>query len=503
MAAYMRRKEVLFIVLIFVISIALRAYFVVNTEHFSYDAYFHMRFVEHIGEHGLPLREDSLSYGGRIFLVSPLYYYLLAGLSFIFPLELVLKFVPQIFVSLIPILVFLIVRKLTKRADAAIFSSVLSAFVPVLFSKTLFSVSPLTFAVPMMLLALLLFLDVPNRRAVVFFVLAAFVLFLSHPSSVFLIAGLLGYLLISRLEGFALEKAEAELVFFSAFVFLWLHFILYKDAFILHGLNIARQNIPAEVISRYFVDVSLLGALLQLGVFPLVLGVFSVYKYLLKEKNKYFYVYISASMAVGIFIWLRLVQPSVGFVYLGVLLSVLSGQAYVFALDYFRKMRFARKQSAFFVLVVLLVAVTMVVPSLILADNERAETVSEQEYNAAVWLNKNAPVNSTVLSIPKEGHLITAVAKRKNVVDDYFVLVEDADKRMHDVGRMFTTSFPTEAVELFKEYNVDYVLVSGNTRERYGIRSLAYRDLSCLSAVYREKDVVVYKSDCGLKVVEQ
>ena len=49
-----------------------------------------------------------------------------------------------------------------------------------------------------------------------------------------------------------------------------------------------------------------------------------------------------------------------------------------------------------------------------------------------------------VLATPKEGHLVTAIAEKKNVADTKFLSEHSADQRIKDIETIFTTSFETE-----------------------------------------------------------
>lgn len=499
----MKRWEVVLLVLLFVIPLAARLYFVSSTEYFSPDAYFPIRLTEHIAEHGIPLHDDALSYGGRTLLVPPLFPYLLAFFSFIFPASFVFKVVPQLFISLLPIVIFFIVQRVTARSDAAFFSAVLSAFIPIIFSKTLFSVTPLALALPLTFFALLLFISPPRKTTLVLFIISVVALSLLHPSSIFLVTGLLGYLILSRIESIHLEKSELELIFFSTFISLWIQFLLYEKAFLMHGFALVRQNIPPAILSTYFTDVSLFSALIQIGVIPLVGGILCVYKYILKIKNKYIYMYIAQAISLIIFIWLRFIPPPLGFMYLGVCLCILSGPSYISFVSYVKKTRFLHASSLALCGIILLIVLSLVVPSMYFARTERDATVSPSLYMAMLWLNNRTQSGSTILAAAPEGHLIAAVAERKNVLDDYFILAPHSDERLVDVGRMFTSLFPTEAVALFEKYSVDYILITNTTMTLYGVRDLPYRDASCLSRVYDRGDVRIYRSRCDIEVTEQ
>src|SRR4030042_762415 len=107
-------KEHLLLTLLFLIIIGVRLFLVFQEQAFDYDAYYTLRQAEHIKETGFPILNDPLSYSGRTFLTLPLFYYVLAGFSFIIPLELAAKILPNIFIAAIVIVLFLIAQTLTN-----------------------------------------------------------------------------------------------------------------------------------------------------------------------------------------------------------------------------------------------------------------------------------------------------------------------------------------------------------------------------------------------------
>ena len=96
------------IFLIFALTLALRLYLVLSAPNLSDEnAYFHLRHINNIIEDKKIIYYDFLSYGGRYVLQPPLFHIIMALLSFgnIF----LLKILPELFFSLLVVLVYLIV----------------------------------------------------------------------------------------------------------------------------------------------------------------------------------------------------------------------------------------------------------------------------------------------------------------------------------------------------------------------------------------------------------
>ena len=101
-------KEKTILILLFFIILSARLFFVFQETGFGYEAYNELRQTEHIKESGKPLFEDELSYSGRNFVFPPLFNYLLAMISSLFPLYLVAKIMPSIMFAGISIIIYLI-----------------------------------------------------------------------------------------------------------------------------------------------------------------------------------------------------------------------------------------------------------------------------------------------------------------------------------------------------------------------------------------------------------
>jgi len=101
------RSTEFWVIGLFVLVLAIRLFIAFQSPYFNYDAYFSLRQAEHITTTGLPLYNDPLSYGGKTQLFAPLQYYVLAFFSLILPLTLVAKIIPNIFASLLVVLIYL------------------------------------------------------------------------------------------------------------------------------------------------------------------------------------------------------------------------------------------------------------------------------------------------------------------------------------------------------------------------------------------------------------
>jgi len=470
--------------IIFLIVLSIRLYFSLTTSNFDPSAYFDVRMIEYIAEKNIPMTQDALFAGDRSIIFSPLFHYILAVFTWIFPLDLVLKILPQLFTACIPVIVYLIVKTITQKRSASILSAILASSIPLLYEE-MYKVSPITLAAPLIFLILYVYIHVEKKLYDFQFVLLVAALSLVHPSAIILIGGLLGYLLISYLEGMTIEKGEIELILFSTFLYLWVQFLLYKRVF-------------AEISLAKATNVN---PLIAIGVVPLILGIMCIYTYLLREKNKQVYLYVSIAISTALFTITRLIPVNTGYIYGGIVLCILSGIAYAQFQEYLKKTKFAQYTRITNVLLYVIIIGTMVIPSIYSTSAAQERTVQEPLQEALLWLKENTPEETVVLATPEEGYIIASIAQRQIIADSTTLLVPDALQRIHSTDRIYSTQFPIEAISLLNEYDIEYILFSPAALRRYGISTLAYQNQDCVKQVFSKENVKVYRSRCQLSVI--
>jgi len=496
----MLKKEYIWLALIFGLVLGVRLYFAFQTPYFSQDAYFNIRQVEHITKTGLPLFKDELSYGGRNFVFQPFFHYILAFFNLFMPLSLVCKILPNIFASCLVFIVYLIAREIRKSTGAAIFSSFISGFIPVFFAETVNSVSVYSLLVPLIFFLMYALIMVSkDGKYIICFIVAITITALMHPSSFLLILALLLYVLFAKMEHLKQRKAELELIIFSTILVVWLNFIIYKNAFLIHGQFVIWQNIPKLLLGQYFSQLSILSALYYIGIIPFVSGIYIIYKYVLKKKNRNIYLLIGFALSSLFLLWLKLIQLKTGLVFFGVILVLLFSRFYSDFLFFIEKTRLSGYKRLFIALIFLVFIFNSIIPTISYTAQVVREAPSKNEIDAFLWLKENSDENDVVLASLDQGYLINAVAERKNVIDKNFLLIKDAEQRLEDVRIIYTTYYETDAISLLNKYNIKYIVLSKRSMSDYGIIDLKYRtDEKCFELVY-DKEVRIYRPLCRME----
>jgi hypothetical protein len=485
--------------------IALRLFIAFSSPGFSGDdAYFHLRQVGHIREHGVPLFDDPLSYGGRTYVFSPVFQYLVAAGALVMPVETAGKVIPNVFATLLMVIIYGIVSRLSKREGVALFTAIFSAFVPVWFSHTVNTLAPVTLAIPLLFFVIYAWLRAKEPRWRTAYVAGLIVLGFTHPLSLLFVLGLILYIILLLVEHLEIERTEFEITLFSIFFVLWSQFLLYKKFILAHGPGVIWQNIPPGLLSSLFSEVTILTAIYQIGILPVLYGMFVVYRYLFRRKHKLTYFLISFAIAAAFLLWFRLIPLQSGLILLGMFLLVLFSRWIDFFFGHIPKTRFQRLQPVVVLGLVVAFIFTGVLPALSGAWGEQSKALSPDGMRVFVKIREQAPPDSVVVAVFDEGHRVAALAQRKNVIDDHFVLQHDAKQRLQDVNRIFGTRFGVEAAELMERYGANIILLSPETKRRFGIETLSYAERSaCFARMYADSgyEVFVKHPFCRVEVI--
>jgi hypothetical protein len=493
------KKHQKILLILFLLTISIRLFFAFSTPNFTYDSYFHLKHIEHITQEGLPLYHDSLSYGGRNLVFLPAFHYTLSFFDLFLPLEVIAKIIPNLLFASLIFFVYLISKKITQKKDAAMLAAFIAAFIPILWQTN--SVSPSHLFLPLTFLAIYSFINISQKKFIYIYLASILLLSLTTSATFILIIGLFFYLLLSKLEEKKVFRAELELTLFSLFLFLWIQFLFFKNTLLTEGFGFIWQNIPSQIISQYyFPGFSLLHSLVLIGLLPLITGIYVIYKSFFKEKNKTIFLLFSLAISTIIMFMFNLIEFKIALMFLGLTLAIIFSQFYNTFPEYLKKTKLTKYKTPFLITIFIILFLTSVYPSISLAMTQ--QTPSQEETDAFIWLKENTPESSTVLTALKEGHLLTYISQRKNIMDDQFSLIKNIETRFNHLNSLFVTKYQTQAIDLLNQYNINYVLFSPLAKEEYQINDLAYIDEKCFELVHSNV-VQIYRSKCQIQPPQQ
>ncbi len=83
---------------------------------------------------------------------------------------------------------------------------------------------------------------------------------------------------------------------------------------------------------------------------------------------------------------------------------------------------------------------------------------SPEQHEAMMWIKQNTPENATIMAYWWEGHYITGIADRRNVMDAYLEFAPEVDERYEDVRMVMFGSRAEKTIEIMQKYNAEYIL---------------------------------------------
>jgi len=486
------RKNYL-LVLIFTAVFLFQVFFAFNTPYLGDgDAYFNLRNIEHIRDNFFPMFYDDLGFGGRYDFFPPLFFYVMALMPFAF----LLKLVPILFMTSLVVIVYFLAKNISGNKNAALLSSLMAGFLPVLYFEVFNKLSILTLFVPLVFYSIYCFRRVGEKNYMNYFIILSFVLPLLHPLAFLFSFSLLLSFLFADLESIKLDKLRREMILFSVFITLFFGFLFFKNPFLDLGLKVIWQNVPSGVLVDYFRNFSVLDTLYKVGFLPVILGSGGIVLSFLKYKKQSSLLVNSLFFATLVLLLLRLIKFEVGLIFLGVCLVVLSSLFVDKLMKYIKLTKFSYFGRYFNLLFVFLVLFSLIIPCYFVADSVIKETISKDEFDVLFSLRRT-PQDSVILSSVEEGDYITAISERKNVVDSHFLFVNDANERYDDVQRIFTTSSEVVALRLMDKYDVRYIYISDKTKEIYNVDKMVYlNNEGCFDEVYKFGRVEAYRVRC-------
>lgn len=476
------KKEHQWLLAIFLVTLTIRLTLALIIPNFTYESYFHLRHVEYITHHGLPLYNDPLSYGGRQLIFLPFFHYLVAFFNLFLPLELLAKIIPNLLIATLTLIVYLIGKKITNDDTASLLSAFVAGFLPILFTPNAFT--PETLALPLLFLVIYAFLNYSEKKYLYFYVLLFMIISLTSRTTILILIGYGFYLLLSFLENKKINKAEIEIILFSFFFFLWSQFIFFKEVLLKEGIGFIWQNIPPQIITQYYPKVSIISSLLLVSLIPFLAGIYVVYRSLFQLKNRNAFLIISLTISIILLALLQLIEFKQALAFFGVTLAILFALFYHDLINYFQDTKFFLYRKYFLSGIILLLFFTMTLPALTTALNQ--PTPTPEVAKSFQWLKENIPPDSGVLSLLEEGHLVTYYGQRKNIMDDQFALIKNINNRFTSLKSLFTTQFQTQAIGTLNEYDIQYLVLTPHAKNKYNITTFNYLTKECFEQVYNE-----------------
>ncbi len=487
-------KEQWLLVSIFVLVLITRLLLAFTTPYFTYESYYHLRQIEHITATGIPAYEDPLSYGGREIRFLPLFHYLLAFFALLFPLEIIAKILPNLFIASVTIISYLIATRITAHKHAPLYTAFITGFLPILYYTNDVAVETLFY--PLLFLAVYTFMRSSEEKYMYSYILLLFLLCITSTATFLLITGFGIYILLSFSERQKIDRGELELILFSLFFFLWTQFIFFKKNLLAEGPSFIWHNIPSNIIQQYFPTFSLGKSVVLVSIIPFLIGIYIIYQSVFRLKNSKAFLLISFAISTALLTGFRLIQFKTSLAFFGVLLAIFFASFYEEFTIFLQKTKIASYHPFLSIGILFLLTLTMLYPAY--TQSQSQDIPTESEVIAFQWLAENSAIPAKIAAPLKQGHLITYYSQRPNFIDDQFILIPDIEKRLEQSNLLLTTPFETQALSILDTYNLRYIVIPPSFPIANTTARASYRNSNCFTKVY-DNQTQIYYATCALQ----
>ncbi|GEM_PF-5585289 len=471
------------LIILIIAIFGIRLWYSLNTPGFSSDeSYFHVRQIESILSTGLPFWHDTLAWGGRQIIFSPVYDYFLAGFAYLFGTNLGLTLGSELIAALLSLVVAFLTYKITTRAQLSLLAGTIMAVTPVWIEHSLNQLWPQSLTI-LLLAVLLLVFETPHAYWVA--TLAAF----THPLSTVWIAVSAGIILLIWLA--QTNNSTILKTGIISFIIAIINFVLWLPALMLHGINII-NTIPQSLAAELIGTASVLSIIISIGVIPVLGATITTYSELFNSRSKNLVKPISLAIMCAALLMSPLGPKPEIITLLSIGLIILFVAWSEQAIKYWKSTRLAPYTKKIAVIATLLVLLTTAWP-LDAAHQQLQNSFSYKDQLVLKWIAEKTPSDSTILALPTEGQRIASLTNRKTVLDTIFTGRTDGTERAKDVQRLYQTSIELEAIQLLDKYSADYIFLSTHAIEKYGNKLPSAVDKGCFLIAY----------DLGPKVYEK
>ncbi len=447
----------------------------------SYDAYPTIRQIEHIQETGMPLFEDSLSFGGRFHIVLPVFPYLMAFSTLFMPENIAYVIIPNLLAVALHGAIFWMVYELTNHKGIGLLAALASVFIPTYVSSTLLTVSSLSLAIPLLIILCTLFLKLrKSREKRMVLLLTYIVLCFTHSLALLCIPFFILTVVLATIKGSKDTVTQREFALFAVLFATWLYVILYKRSLATIGFETLRGNVPPTVVAGVYGNISILPIATAIGIIPFGLALYAAYREGAGE-----HIGIQAVLALALStvcaMALKLLPLTTGIALFSVVCIILAGIGLQHTATYMRGFRSPWLSRITYTLLGLLFIGTSILPSVAGGLSATQGTVDEGVINAGLWLKENSPSDSLILAQPQRGAAIAYYAQRPVYIDTDYQGRTDAEERFSNAQAILTSAQPSV---LAREEKIDYIISDEPIHD------------ACLNMVYG-RDVIITKVLCS------
>jgi hypothetical protein len=403
----------------------------------------------------MPLFVDPLSEGEKLYPL-PLFSYLLAFSTLVLPEELAYALVPNALAVLLHAALFFLALELTNNRGLATLAAIASIFIPTYLAATLFTLSSLSLALPLLFLTLTLFIKLRKSKERRWHLLGAtLALLLTHPVALILLPTLvlaLALATVRRANGLTIQY---EYALFATALIIWAHLLYYRDSILANGFRAFQANTPSQLMGVTYGAPNIFELGLAVGLIPFGLALYAAYKEGV-ARHPGIQTTIALAASAVLLVALGAVQTTTGTILFATACIPLAAVGLQHLRSYARTLhRQALGHGAGIVLVALFLFTSGL--STVVAANAYEQTVSEDAIVAARWLRENSLPSAIVLAEPQLGSLIAHEANRRPYLGTNYHAQTDSTTRL---ARGETVLRGEGIPELTRETKIEYLFTT-------------------------------------------
>ncbi len=433
-------------------------------------SYYHVRMAEMISKNQL---YDPLSFGGRFYTYPPGFHLLL---SFLLPIK---DFLLPLFGIGGIILAYYFARQLGLSDEESLFSAALLGLIP----GYVYLSGHLNPRLPAILCLIASYYFLMRKEPEAKYYASVFYAFslITHPFAA-TVGGIMAFLLFWRNKKRVLVSYSLSA---SLFILAWLLPLVMS-----HGLpsRVDFYTVYIELKSgiQYFVFEARVVSD-TIGAFTWLMALYSAFKFKTKQVN-----FLKLWLFLGIVVSLSIGNRLNEMLYFPI--AMLAAKTFVTSwhkfLDTLHLTYFVQDLKFWTALFFIYSSII----GILAAGALLYFPPSPAEYHAMEWIKDNTPKNAVIMGYWQDGHWISGIAERKNVIDAYAEYGPNVDERYQDMLNVMEGTDLDRALNSLKKYNVSYIYYPLiNTIYCDGFTSLT--KYSYFKLVFHEDHKFVYKVD--------
>jgi len=406
-----------------------------NPSYLGSNAYYHTRIAQTIKEKGVPTT-DFLSYGGREY--SPnIYHLILAGISFIIPLNILLFIIPLILGIFSLILFHSILKRLRQKKQLISLSALILIMSPIfiyLFTTTNQNNIPIF----LNLFAIYFFLSKSKNKKYLFAIIP-----LTIAAFFNILHAIIPILLIFFLATTKNKKSKAiKLSIAPLLVLLTYHLPFY----IKNGISLTPDFVKINFFNSF---ISEFGAIISFGIFTIILTLMGIMNLRENKKTTLFYTIILALL----FISYHIINLRI---YLNFIVAFLAAHSFLVLINQKWELKAIKKLT---VLIIICGLLFSTVTQLNVLSNSQP---SKEAIFSLEWLKNQPP--GKVFSHYSNGFVIQKISEKPTIMDSLFEYAPNLETTYKDSQLLFNSRRLKNTTQVINKYDITYIWIDNQMK---------------------------------------